>query len=89
VALGLALVVNVPVFVLTVPSLGAVGGALAALGGAVVSTTFIVCASARVIGVSAADFFLLRRSDVRLLVLEARRLSDPRRRAVPSPGKQV
>lgn len=89
VALGLALLVNVPVFVLTVPSLGAVGGALAALAGAVVSTTFIVCASARVIGVSAADFFLLRRSDVLLLILEARRLLDHRKPAVPRHREQV
>jgi len=76
VGLLLTLAVNLPLFILLVPTTGAVGGALAGLASSTVSTVFMVVAASRVIGIPAHAFFLPTMRDVRFLAGEASRLSE-------------
>lgn len=76
VGLVLTLAVNLPLFVLVVPTSGAVGGALAGLASSTFSTVFMVLAASRVIGIPARRFFLPEGRDVRFLVGEAGRVAQ-------------
>ena len=60
----LTLVANVVSLVLLVPRFGAIGAASASIVSNVVLVSYMVGAASRTIGVSAADFVVVRRSDV-------------------------
>ena len=75
IGLVLTLVVNLPLFILLVPTTGAVGGALAGLASSTFSTVFMVTAASRVLGIPAHAFFVPTLREVRFLAGEATRLA--------------
>lgn len=64
VGLGITVVITIPVLVLLIPRLGAVGGALTSIVSNVFCTSFMVVAASRVMKVPAADFVAIRIGDV-------------------------
>ena len=74
IGLAVTLVVNVVVFLLLVPSLGAIGASWTSIASNLVMTSYMVTAAARVMGVPARDFLLVRASDLALAWRESQRL---------------
>lgn len=70
--LAIGLAVNLALFIWLVPPLGAVGASIAALGSSIAASGWGVLAAARVIGVPATSFFVIRGHDIGRLVHEAR-----------------
>ncbi len=73
--LALTLVVNVVLFVLLVPPMGVIGACWVSIASNVVMTGYMVLVASRIMRVPAADFVLLRPSDVRRAWTEGMRLA--------------
>lgn len=78
IGVGITLAVNIPLFILLAPHLGATGGALAMLASNLVGTIFLLAAAARVLDMPVTRFLLVTRADLQRVATEIRRLRDRR-----------
>lgn len=78
-AVGITLAVNIPLFVLLAPTLGATGGALAMLISGAAGTVFTIAAASRVLGLPSRRFLAVTRTDLQRGVDEAALLLRRRR----------
>lgn len=74
IGLGIALIVNLSIFVVLVPLFGVIGACWAGIAGNIVFSCYLVTSASRVMQVAFGDFLVIRRSDVDLVWRECVRL---------------